>query len=79
MWSYGMKCKPVSVKNPQANAILERIHAIFMNIVHTTKLDIAELVKASDIHIFLSDMAWAICSTYPAQFYFLARLTKVRH
>jgi hypothetical protein len=30
----------------------------------TYKLDMAESVKASDIDIFLSDPAWAICSTY---------------
>jgi hypothetical protein len=32
--------------------------------LHTSKLDMAELVKASDIDIVLSDAAWAICSTY---------------
>jgi hypothetical protein len=30
----------------------------------TSKLDMAERVKASDIDIFLSDAAWAVCSTY---------------
>jgi hypothetical protein len=62
--SYGIKCKPTSVKNSQANAILERIHAVVINMLRTSKLDMAELVKASDINIFLSDAAWAICSTY---------------
>ncbi len=32
--------------------------------LHTSKLDVAESVKASDIDVFLSDAAWAICSTY---------------
>jgi hypothetical protein len=32
--------------------------------LRTSKLDMAELVKVSDIDIFLSDAAWAICSTY---------------
>ncbi len=32
--------------------------------MHTSKLNMAELVKASDIDIFFSDAAWAICSTY---------------
>jgi hypothetical protein len=31
--------------------------------LHTSELDMAEMVKASDIDIFLSDAAWAICST----------------
>jgi hypothetical protein len=32
--------------------------------LRTSKHDMAELVKASDIDIFLSDAAWAVCSTY---------------
>ncbi len=32
--------------------------------LRTSKLDMAELVKASDIEVFLSDAAWAVCSTY---------------
>jgi hypothetical protein len=32
--------------------------------LHTSELNMAELVKASDINVFLSDAAWAICSTY---------------
>jgi hypothetical protein len=32
--------------------------------LHTFKLDMAESVKASYIDIFLSDAAWAVCSTY---------------
>jgi hypothetical protein len=29
-----------------------------------SELDMAKTVKASDIDVFLSDIAWAICSTY---------------
>jgi hypothetical protein len=61
---YGIKHKPTSVKNPKVNAILERIHAVLGNMLHTSKLDMAELVKASDIDVFLSDAAWTVCSTY---------------
>ncbi len=32
--------------------------------LHTSELDMAELVKASDIDVFLSDTTWAIRSTY---------------
>ncbi len=46
------------------NAILERIHAVLGNMLRTFELDMAKLVKASDIYVFLSDAAWAICSTY---------------
>jgi hypothetical protein len=61
---YGIKRNPTSVKNLQANAILEHIHCVLGNILRTSKLNMAELVKASDIVVFLSDATWAICSTY---------------
>ncbi len=32
--------------------------------LRTSELDMAEMVKPSDIDVFLSDAAWAICSTY---------------
>jgi hypothetical protein len=32
--------------------------------LRTSELDMAKSVKASDIDIFLSDAAWAVCSTY---------------
>jgi hypothetical protein len=40
------------------------MHAVLGNMLCTSKLDMAEMVKASDIGIFLSDAAWAVCSTY---------------
>jgi hypothetical protein len=61
---YGIKHKPTSVENPQANAILEHIHAVFGNMLCTSELDMADSVKASDINVFLSDTEWAVCSTY---------------
>jgi hypothetical protein len=54
---------PTSVKNPQANATLERILAVFPKILRIAKINMTDLVKASEIDGFLSD-AWAICSTY---------------
>jgi hypothetical protein len=56
--------KPTSIKSPQANAILEHINAVFTKMLRTAELDMANLVKASDIDIFLSDAAWAICSIH---------------
>ncbi len=64
--TYEIKPKPTSVKNPQADAILEHIHGVLGNMLRTSKLNMAELVKASDINVFLSDATWAICSTYHA-------------
>jgi hypothetical protein len=50
--------------NPQANAILEHIHAVLGNMLRTSELNMAEMVKPSDIDVFLSDATWDICSTY---------------
>jgi hypothetical protein len=61
---YGIKHKPTSVKKPQANAILEHIHGVLGKMLRTSELDMAESVKTSDIDVFLSDAAWAICSAY---------------
>ena len=30
---YGIKCKPITVRNPQANAIVEWIHQVIGNII----------------------------------------------
>jgi hypothetical protein len=62
--SYGIKCKATSVRNPQANAILEHINAVLGNMLRTSELDMAETVKVRDIDVFLSDVAWVVCSTY---------------
>jgi hypothetical protein len=32
--------------------------------LHTAELNMARLVNASDINIFLADTAWAVCSTH---------------
>jgi hypothetical protein len=32
--------------------------------LRTSELDMAERVKASDVDVFLSDAAWAVCSTH---------------
>ena len=37
--SYGIKHKPTSVKNPQANAILEQLHQVITAMLRTTELD----------------------------------------
>jgi hypothetical protein len=55
---------PTSVKNPQVNAILERIHAVLWSMLRTFELNMAKMVKSSDIDVFLSDAAWAVHPTY---------------
>ena len=62
--SYGIKRKPTTVKNPQANAILERVHQVLGQMLRTSELDMADSVSPDDVDVFLDNAAWAIRSTY---------------
>ncbi len=62
--TYDIKRKPTTVKNPQANAILECLHQVLAQMLRTAELDMAETVTPDDINVFLDNAAWAICSTY---------------
>ncbi len=50
------------VKNPQANAILERVHQVLGQMLCTAELDMADSVTSDDV--VLDNAAWAIRSTY---------------
>jgi hypothetical protein len=45
------------VSKTHKHAILERNHAVFMNMLRTAEIDISDSVKTSDIGIFLSAAA----------------------
>ncbi len=62
--SYGIKRKPTTVKNLQANAILECMHQVLRQMLRTAEIDMAESVTPNDIDVFLDNAAWAICSNY---------------
>ncbi len=62
--SYGIKRKPTTVKNPQANAILEHMHQVIGQMLHTAEIDMVKTVTPGDINVFLDKAAWKICSTY---------------
>jgi hypothetical protein len=62
--SYGIRRKPTTVKNPQANVILERVHQVLEQMLCTAELDMADSVTPDDINVFLDNVAWAIRSTY---------------
>ncbi len=64
--TYGIKQKLTSVKNPQANAILEHVHQVIKGMLHTAEIDMAYKMVPSGIDTFLTDVTWAICSTYHA-------------
>jgi transposase InsO family protein len=62
--SYGIKRKPTTVENPQANAILECVNQVLGQMLRTSELDMADSVSPNDVDVFLDNAAWAIRSTY---------------
>ena len=62
--TYGITRKPTTVKNPAANAILERTHGVIGNMLRTANLDKGTTVTEDDVGDFLSNAAWAIRSTH---------------
>ena len=61
---YDLEQKPTSVRNPQANAILERLHAVNGDMLRTSNLDNANTSNDEMIDSFLVNVAWAVRSTY---------------
>ena len=61
---YGVKAKPITVRNPQANAIVERVHQVIANIIHTFELENNYLDEADPWKAILSATAFAVRSTY---------------
>ena len=61
---YGIKRKPITVRNPQANAIVERIHQVIANMVRTFELETNYLDVENPWKGVLSATAFAIRSTY---------------
>jgi transposase InsO family protein len=61
---YGIKRKPITVRNPQANAIVERIHQGLANMVRTFELETNYLDEEDPWKGILSATAFAVRSTY---------------
>ena len=61
---YGVKPKPITVRNPQANAIVERIHQVIGNMVRTFELQGNYLDEDDPWQGILSAVAFAVRSTY---------------
>ncbi len=55
--SYGITRKPTPVKNPRAKGILEHIHQVLGQMLHTAKLDMADSVTPDDVDVFLDNTA----------------------
>jgi cleavage and polyadenylation specificity factor subunit 1 len=61
---YGVKAKPITVRNPQANAIVERVHQVIGNIIRTFELENNYLDEADPWKGILSATAFAVRSTF---------------
>ena len=62
--SFEIKRKPTSVKNSTANAIRKQVHQVISSMLRTAEIDMATSVEPSGMDMFLTNAAWAICSTY---------------
>jgi transposase InsO family protein len=63
---YGIKRKPSTVRNPQANAIVERVHQVICNIIRTFELQDNYLDEEDPWKGILSATAFAVRATYHA-------------
>ena len=61
---YGVKKKPITTRNPQANAIVERVHQTIGNIIRTFELEDNYLDEDDPWKGILAATAFAICATY---------------
>jgi len=61
---YGVKGKPITVRNPQANAIVERVHQVIGNIIRTFELEDNYLDEEDPWKGVLSATAFAVRSTF---------------
>ena len=62
--SFQIKHKPTTIKNPQANAILERIHQVVTHMMRTSSLDMQDTSTPDMIDDFIANVGWEICSTH---------------
>jgi len=61
---YGIKRKGTTVRNPQANSILERVHQTFGNIIRTFEVHHSEMTSESPWDGILSATMFALRATY---------------
>jgi transposase InsO family protein len=61
---YGIKKKPITVRNPQANAIIERIHQTMGNMLRTFVLPQSEIENSVESDGILSAIMFGLRTTY---------------
>ena len=59
---YGIPCNSISVRNPQANAIVERVHQTIGNIIRTFKIQEMDLDNVNPWEGSLSSIMFTIQS-----------------
>ena len=59
---YGLKSKPITTRNPQSNAIIERIHQTIGNIIRT--FDVSNIVNNDPWSGILAVTMFAVHATY---------------
>jgi hypothetical protein len=59
-----IKAKPITVRNPQAKAIVERVHQVIGNIIRTFELETNNLDEEDPWKGILSATAFAVRSTF---------------
>ena len=52
------------IKNPQANAILECVYGVIDSMLRMSEINMADSVDPDNVDDFVSNVSWAICSTY---------------
>jgi transposase InsO family protein len=62
--NYGIKAKPTTSHNPQANAIIERVHKMVNNMLRSFDLEQENLEEDNPFEYVLQSTAWARRSTY---------------
>ena len=62
--NFGIKPKPSTSHNPQANGIIERVHLVLGDMLRSFELENKDLDEHDPWRPFLSAASWAIRSTY---------------
>ena len=62
--NYGVKAKPTTSHNPQANAIIEQLHKVVNDLLRSFDLENENLEEDNPFDYFLQSTAWDIRSTY---------------
>ena len=61
--SFGVTPKPTTVKNPQANAFVERIHAVIADSLRAMDLE-SKPYDENSVHAILQAVAWSLRTTH---------------